>query len=185
MKIQLAFYLWPMSRKTIQTKPIKLSQFLVSKHHEPLCVWWMVAVYLFVQLWRILDGAQGLALVLQLVVELAQLVGGIAGLLVDALAALVQTLFCALQGLALAKSRAKSERAHVKLSDTTSDRKSLEISVLWNANDKCSNYANAHPLPKCMHTCSNSHARHEMRSPKCVLFITALLHNAYIRQCIT
>ena len=59
--------------------------------------------YLFVWLGGILDGAQGLTFVLQLVVELAQLVDSVAGLLIDAFSALVQRLLPSLQNLELCR----------------------------------------------------------------------------------
>jgi hypothetical protein len=59
--------------------------------------------YLFVWLGGILDGAQGLTFVLQLVVELAQLVDSVAGLFIDAFSALVQRLLPSLQNLELCR----------------------------------------------------------------------------------
>lgn len=67
----------------------------------PLCV----ACYLFVWFWSVLDRAQGLTLVLQLVVELAEFSSSIAGLLVDAFTALVTGLLSCIETLALTHKR--------------------------------------------------------------------------------
>lgn len=75
----------------------------------------MAPPHLFVWFWCVLDGAQRLALVLQLVVELAELGGGVASLLVDSFRAFVARLLSRVQTLTLSSEETSvGKRDHYK-----------------------------------------------------------------------